>query len=318
MPDGKKLPDPRCLTAFSAFSRTGSVHAAAAELGVSTATVSRRLATLQKWSEKPLLRVDGRLLRLTPLGVAFSRRLTLYNRQLEAALCDLVGASPQHEVVTVLLSGALSLAWMTSRLIELALLFPHIEVRLVSGINDPYWFNRSFDLALTRTDNVPSFIAADFAAADQVTLVIADNRVRDLVYANKNGPTLDWFRQQPIARCIYNAHEIDQWFSVHQIDVALADFKEMPTLISCLGELAAAQCSLILSRLFIEDGISERVVCEPWPQLRTNGQNWYVCRKMNIAQRDAVEKVADFLKTQIRTTLRKPPLIWPDLPFAPS
>lgn len=311
----RKLPDLRCLQAFDAFSRTGSVHAAAAELDVSAATISRRLSTLQAWSKTPLLVTDGRLLRMTPLGTAFARRLTLYNRQLEDALYDLTGESPESETVTVLISGALSLTWLTPRLIELALQFPHIEVRLVSGINDPYWFNRDFDIALTRTDKAPSTIAADFAAMDQVTLLVSANRIKDLAYAHRDGPSADWFRLQPVARSQYNRFAIEDWLTDNHLLNAELHYKEMPTLIACLGELSAAQASLIISRLFVQDAIQERVVCEPWPHLRVTGRGWYVCRRMDRPQREAVLTVADFLKAQIRTSLRRPPVAWPNLPF---
>ena len=76
MPDHMfdSLPPTETLRAFIAVARTGSLTAAAQELGVTHGAVSRRIQTLQAWVGVPLFLRHGRGMRLTSVGEHLVRR----------------------------------------------------------------------------------------------------------------------------------------------------------------------------------------------------------------------------------------------------
>jgi len=90
------------LRTFLAVAETGSVRAAAAQLVVTQAAVSASLAALQKSLAVPLLRPEGRGLRLTAAGQAYAgyvrRILGLLD---EAGLAALAAADPEHSELRI-------------------------------------------------------------------------------------------------------------------------------------------------------------------------------------------------------------------------
>lgn len=76
MPDHifDSLPPTETLRAFIAVARTGSLSAAAQELGVTHGAVSRRIQALQAWVGVALFTRHGRGMRLTPTGEHLVRR----------------------------------------------------------------------------------------------------------------------------------------------------------------------------------------------------------------------------------------------------
>ncbi len=64
----KRLPPLNALKTLEAVRETGSISGAAEKLAVSHSAVSQQLKHLQHWSERPILKRNGRSVTLTPAG----------------------------------------------------------------------------------------------------------------------------------------------------------------------------------------------------------------------------------------------------------
>ncbi|ASP33678.1 LysR family transcriptional regulator [Labrenzia sp. VG12] len=141
------------LRAFDATARTGSVRAAAEELSLTHAAVSRRVSRLSEAVGAPLLERDGRGIRLTGAGEALSDTCRRSFDDLTRTIATIREAQ-QEGPGAVLLSCERSVAmrWLIPRLAAFEAAHPEIAIHLSvgGGAMDPH--RDAGILALRRLD----------------------------------------------------------------------------------------------------------------------------------------------------------------------
>ena len=128
----RRLPYLNGIRAFEAAARRGSFAAAAAELNVSPAAVSRmvRLAGGQTW-RRPVRAAANRLA-LTPAGRAYRIGLSPILDAL-VQLTDQVKAQSGSRVLTIGVGPTFAVRWLIPRLADFRRYAPDIDVRITTG-----------------------------------------------------------------------------------------------------------------------------------------------------------------------------------------
>jgi LysR family glycine cleavage system transcriptional activator len=128
----RRLPSLNGIRAFEAAARTGSFVAAAAELNVTPAAISRLVRLLEQRLGIALFARHANRLTPTEAGLAYQTGLT---RILDdtARLTEQVVAMAGAKVVTVGVGPTFAVRWLIPRLAGLQRQAPEIEVRVVTG-----------------------------------------------------------------------------------------------------------------------------------------------------------------------------------------
>ncbi|WP_240655118.1 LysR substrate-binding domain-containing protein [Rhodovarius crocodyli] len=128
----RRLPSLNGIRAFEAAARLGGFAAAAEELHVSPAAVSRLVRLLEERLGVPLFdRAPNRLL-LTPAGAHFHPGLTQMLDRL-SALTDEVRELAGAQVVTLGVGPTFAIRWLIPRLGGLQRALPGVELRITTG-----------------------------------------------------------------------------------------------------------------------------------------------------------------------------------------
>jgi LysR family glycine cleavage system transcriptional activator/LysR family transcriptional regulator of beta-lactamase len=128
----RHLPSLNGLRAFEAAARHGSFTAAAHELNVTQAAVSRAVRLLEERLGFPLFRRHANGLELTDQGRAFQPGLTDAFNTI-ARLTDHVAAMRSGSVLTIGVAPAFALLWLIPRLADFNRIHPEVEVRMATG-----------------------------------------------------------------------------------------------------------------------------------------------------------------------------------------
>ena len=140
---------PADLGFFAVLGRAGSLSAAARELGISTAAVSKHLAQMEARAGVSLVHRTTRRMSLTPEGelvLAHARRVLGEIDELEQAL-QLAKATPKGllRVNATLGFGRSHVAPLVSRFVKR---HPEIEVQLQLSVNPPPLTDDAFDVCI--------------------------------------------------------------------------------------------------------------------------------------------------------------------------
>jgi LysR family glycine cleavage system transcriptional activator len=155
------LPSLNGVKAFEAAARHGSIAAAAAELHVTPAAVSRlvRLLGLALFERR------ANRLAVTPAGETYRAGLTPLFDSL-ASLTDQVSAVARRKVLTVGVGPTFAMRWLIPRLAEFRRRDPEIEVRIATG-GAAAPFDEDWTCGITLGDGTwPGLIAEPLFEAD--------------------------------------------------------------------------------------------------------------------------------------------------------
>lgn len=128
----RRLPSLNGIKAFEAAARAGSFAAAAGELHVTPAAVSRLVRLLEQRLALDLFDRHANRLTLTAAGEAYRAGLTPLLDGL-ARLTEQVVAMGRRNVVTVGVGPTFAIRWLIPRLADLQQREPELEVRLTTG-----------------------------------------------------------------------------------------------------------------------------------------------------------------------------------------
>ena len=128
----RRLPHLNGLRAFDAAARCGSFAAAAAELNVSAAAVSRMVRVLEERLGVALFERGANRLRLTPHGRTFSVGLSPILDAL-AQLTEQVKTQAGSRALTVGVGPTFAVRWLIPRLPSFQEAAPDIDVRITTG-----------------------------------------------------------------------------------------------------------------------------------------------------------------------------------------
>lgn len=139
-----RLPPPNSLVVFEAAARHLGFTAAASELRVTQAAVSRQIRLLEDWLGVSLFERTHRALRLTPFGTRLHEAVTLGLGQI-ARVADDIRREESRGDVTVACSVTFASYWLMSRIAQYRAQFPDVDIQLVASA-------RSSGLSGTRAD----------------------------------------------------------------------------------------------------------------------------------------------------------------------
>ncbi|MGG5823195.1 LysR substrate-binding domain-containing protein [Falsiroseomonas sp. HW251] len=128
----RRLPSLNGVRAFEAAARTGSFVAAAEELGVTPAAVSRLVRLLEERLGIALFDRHANRLAATPAGEAYRAGLTPLLDGLARLTAEVV-ARPASPVLTVGVGPSFAIRWLIPRLASFTRIHPGIEVRIATG-----------------------------------------------------------------------------------------------------------------------------------------------------------------------------------------
>ncbi|WP_376097570.1 LysR substrate-binding domain-containing protein [Roseomonas sp. CCTCC AB2023176] len=131
MGPGRRLPPLNGLRAFEAAARTGGFAAAAKEMNVSPAAVSRLVQLLEARLGVALFERTANRLMLTDAGARYGAGLTPLLDGIAALTEGIAGTSSR--VLTVGVGPTFAVRWLIPRLAEFGRVAPEVEVRIATG-----------------------------------------------------------------------------------------------------------------------------------------------------------------------------------------
>lgn len=131
MPIRKKLPSLNALRVLEAAARHQGFTAAAAELGVTQAAVSRQIAALEAQLEVELFVRRHRAVEPTPACQLLASSLAISFASIAESV-EHVRGRPREQVVTIGATLAFSSYWLLPRIVEFRRRYPSAQIRVVS------------------------------------------------------------------------------------------------------------------------------------------------------------------------------------------
>jgi DNA-binding transcriptional LysR family regulator len=138
LPPRRFLPSFSLLSAFEAAARTGSVTAAANELGLTQSAVSRQISALEKQLGVPLFLRERQTIRLTIAGDTYAREVREALRRISSASLNL-RANPAGGTLNLAILPFFGMRWLTPRLSRFLESHPGVVVNLITRL-EPFDF----------------------------------------------------------------------------------------------------------------------------------------------------------------------------------
>lgn len=173
------IPSSDAVVAALEAARTGSMAAAAAELGLTHGAISRRIAAVEHWLGAPVFERVGRGVRLTPQGQIFVRRAERSLASLAALRGEL---STQRSRGSVRLSALPSIArlWLMPRLARLEELTDHGIVEIISELRLVRLDEREADVAIRYGTGAWPGVTSELLFADHIVPAAAPDVAKSL------------------------------------------------------------------------------------------------------------------------------------------
>ncbi|MGK9053429.1 LysR family transcriptional regulator [Neorhizobium petrolearium] len=138
LPPRRFLPSFSLLAAFEAAARTGSVTAAANELGLTQSAVSRQISALEKQLGVALFLRERQTIRLTIAGDAYAREVREALRRISNASLNL-RANPAGGTLNLAILPFFGTRWLTPRIRHFLDAHPGMVVNLITRL-EPFDF----------------------------------------------------------------------------------------------------------------------------------------------------------------------------------
>jgi LysR family transcriptional regulator, glycine cleavage system transcriptional activator len=185
----RKIPYLNGVRAFEASARGGSFAAAAKELNVTPAAVSRMVRLLEQRLGVGLFVREANRLALTPAGRSYQAGLTQIFDAL-ANLTDQVRTLATSPVLTVGVGPTFAIRWLIPRLADFAKVAPEIDVRITTGgVAAPFSDDWTCGIKLG-TGDWPGLVAQALFAADLTPVCAPQVAARIKTPAALNAETL--------------------------------------------------------------------------------------------------------------------------------
>jgi LysR family transcriptional regulator, glycine cleavage system transcriptional activator len=276
----RRLPYLNGIKAFEAAARSGSFAAAAGELNVSPAAISRMVHLLEERLGVALFERKANRLALTPTGHTYQAGLTTIFDAL-ANLTSQVTSSAGERVLTIGVGPTFAIRWLIPRLADFQKVEPDIEVRFTTGgVAAPFADDWTCGITLGDGDwpglTAERMFAADLTPVCAPRLAARLKRVGDLgastllrvAHAKDDWPR--WLKAAGASRIAAKGPEFDYYGQAIQ---AAAD-----------GVGVAMGI-----RPYIDDDLAAGRLVAPFALSVPKGQQWYlVYRDFRKDQRDFV------------------------------
>lgn len=158
----RTLPPLNSLTAFEAAARLASFSKAAQELHVTPAAISRHIAILEGWLERPLFERHSRGVALTAAGEEYCRECTGALDRIATATAQQL-QSGRRRILRVNALATFTMRWLIPRLSSFATAHPDIDVRLSTSREPLPTLRADVDVAIRGgPEQVAGYAATEF------------------------------------------------------------------------------------------------------------------------------------------------------------
>lgn len=207
------LPPLSALTAFEAAARHESFTAAARELNISQAAISRRVQLLEEILGLTLFeRVRQRVI-LTPAGAAYARELQDALGRIGTATVNTMAARTGQATLTIATLPTFGTRWLIPRLPDFATKHPQITINLPTRIESFDFAAEPLDAAISFGDLVSPPSAAMDKLIDEELVPVAS---RGLLAKHKIRKPEDLFRI-PLLQQSTRLNTWPEWFALQGI-----------------------------------------------------------------------------------------------------
>lgn len=141
------IPPSETLIAAIEAARTGSMTAAAEQLGITHGAVSRRILSLEQWLGTPIFERLGRGVRPTPQGIIFLRRAERSLGAIEALRSEL-GSRRDTGAIRISALPSMVRLWLMPRLRRLEATAPGRAIDIIPELRMAQVQNRDMDIAV--------------------------------------------------------------------------------------------------------------------------------------------------------------------------
>lgn len=299
----RRLPFLNGIRAFEAAGRAGSFAAAAEELHVSPAAISRMVKLLEERLGVPLFERRANRLALTPAGARYLSGLTGLLDAL-ARLTEEVAALGGRQVLTLGVGPSFAIRWLIPRLAEWQRRHPGIEVRITTGgATVPFAPDWSCSIRLGE-GRWPGLTAIPLLAAD-LTPVCAPGLARRL-----DRP--EALARESLLRVSHAAGDWPRWLDA----AGLPHLVARGPLFDHYGEaLQAAADGLGVAmgiRPYIDDDLAAGRLVAPFALSVPKGERWYLVHR---PERAAEPALAAFIAWITEAAARGAPAPLPPAPL---
>ncbi len=263
----RRLPFLIGVRAFEAAARLGGFAAAAAELGVTAAAVSRLVRLLELRIGVTLFERSANRLALSPAGRTYSDGLgPLLDRLAE--LTAQVAARGDTRTLTVGVGSTFAIRWLIPRLAAFRKIAPDIEVRLATGgYTVPYRDDWTCGISLG-TGERQGFVAEKLFDADLLPVCAKDFSPRPRTPADLSPKTLLRIAQAP-----------EDW--PHWLEAAGAPrVRATGPMFDNYGLAIQAACDgvgiAVGIRPYVDDELRSGRLVAPFPLTVPMGRSWYL------------------------------------------
>ncbi|HMK79002.1 MAG TPA: LysR substrate-binding domain-containing protein [Xanthobacteraceae bacterium] len=263
----RKVPYLNGVRAFEASARRGSFAAAAKELNVTPAAISRMVRLLeQRLGLGLFVRAPNRLA-LTPVGRSYQAGLTPILDAL-ANLTDQVRTLGPNPVLTVGVGPTFAIRWLIPRLAEFAKLAPEVDVRITTGgVAAPFSDDWTCGIKLGSGD-WPGLQAQALFAAD-LTPVCAPR-----VAARLNSPAS--LRNETLLRVAHATEDWPRWLAAAGVPRLAAKGPVFEYYGHALQAAADGVGIAIGIRPYIDDDLAAGRLVAPFGLSVPKGEQWYL------------------------------------------
>ena len=268
------------IKAFEAAARGGSFAAAALELNVSSAAISRMVHLLEERLGVALFERKANRLALTAAGRAYQSGLTPIFDSL-AALTAQVTAPSNLRVLTIGVGPTFAMRWLIPRLADFRKVHPEIDVRITAGgVAAPFGDDWSCGIKLG-DGSWPGLVAEPLFAADLIPvcaprLAAGLKRPSDL-----KGPSL--------LRVAHASEDWPLWLEAAGVARLSARGPEFQYYGQALQAAVDGLGVAMGIRPYIDDDLAAGRLVAPFALTVPKGMRWYlVYRSFQTTQRDFV------------------------------
>jgi LysR family glycine cleavage system transcriptional activator len=274
----RRLPYLNGIKAFEAAARNGSFAAAAGELNVSPAAISRMVHLLEERLGVALFARQANRLVLTPTGHAYQAGLTTIFDAL-ANLTSQVTSQTGERVLTIGVGPTFAIRWLIPRLADFRKVEPDIEVRFTTGgVAAPFADDWTCGITLGDGD-WPGLVAERMFAADLLPVCAPRIATRIKRVSDLNGPML-----------IRVGHATEDWplwlkaAGAGRISAKGPEFEYYGQAIQAAADGVGVAMGI---RPYIDDDLAPGRLVAPFTLSVPKGKQWYlVYRDFRKDQRD--------------------------------
>jgi DNA-binding transcriptional LysR family regulator len=191
----KNLPPLDTLMFFEAAFRAGSFSAAASELYVSQAAVSKRIKQLEDWLGTELFERGARSLSPTQAGAALADPVTMALDYLQGAMDQV--RSPRSATVRIAANSAVSVFWLFKRLKSFALGPASCPIETVVNDNPRQLLSEANDIGIIYASEVPQGWSGQRLMEEELAPVSSPEGAKRFFDDPTSLPLLDYHRHAP-------------------------------------------------------------------------------------------------------------------------